>query len=118
MILSASTIQRTVTGSHCTRPKLTWQDARVNPPQLMALQITFVGSHVLEKCSRFMLMGRTLVTLFLLTTTLPFATINDQSWASLADAVSGHAGCPGTALPPPPDRYDKCWGEVFEIWKK
>ncbi len=44
--------------------------------------------------------------------------IHDQSWASLANAVSGHEGCPGTALPPPPDRYDKCWGEVFEIWKK
>ena len=24
--------------------------------------------------------------------------------------------CPGTKLPPPPDRYDVCWGEIAELW--
>ena len=24
--------------------------------------------------------------------------------------------CPGTKFPPPPDRYDVCWGEVAEMW--
>lgn len=44
--------------------------------------------------------------------------VRDQNWASLADPVSNHDGCPGTTFPPAPDRYDQCWGEVFEIWKK
>ena len=26
--------------------------------------------------------------------------------------------CPGKARPPPDDKYDRCWGEVFELWKK
>ena len=24
--------------------------------------------------------------------------------------------CPGPKLPPPANKYDRCWGEVFEIW--
>ena len=29
-----------------------------------------------------------------------------------------HATCPGTVRPPPDERYDVCWGEIFEIWKQ
>ena len=25
--------------------------------------------------------------------------------------------CPGSVRPPPAERYDYCWGEVYQIWK-
>ena len=31
---------------------------------------------------------------------------------------AGHAGCPGKVQPPPKERYDVCWGEIFEIYLK
>lgn len=27
-----------------------------------------------------------------------------------------HRTCPGGRLPPPADKFDRCWGEIFELW--
>ena len=31
---------------------------------------------------------------------------------------TGHATCPGTVRPPPDEKFDRCWGEILEIWKQ
>jgi len=44
--------------------------------------------------------------------------IQGQNWVALDTTYVGHHTCPGTARPPPPSKYDRCNGEVMEIWKQ
>jgi len=41
-----------------------------------------------------------------------------QSWVKLDTTYVVKHTCPGRVLPPSPDKYDQCWGEVMEIWKR
>lgn len=43
--------------------------------------------------------------------------IRGNKWVSLIGAHVHLTTCPGTLFPPPDQKYDVCWGEVFEIWK-
>lgn len=40
-----------------------------------------------------------------------------NTWVSLVGTYVQATTCPGTLLPPPDQRYDSCWGEVFQIVK-
>ena len=43
--------------------------------------------------------------------------VQEKKWVGLVgNYPPGYATCPGQTRPPPPDRYGKCWGEVFELW--
>ena len=44
--------------------------------------------------------------------------IQGQKWVGLDTTYVGHRTCPGTARPPPPDKCERCWGEVMEVWKR
>ena len=44
--------------------------------------------------------------------------IHAKRWVGLVGQNSGLSTCPGKTRPPPPDRYEICWGESFEIWLK
>jgi len=44
--------------------------------------------------------------------------IQDQNWVGLDTTYVLHHTCPGTVRPPPSNKYDQCWGEVMEIWKR
>jgi len=44
--------------------------------------------------------------------------IQDQKWVGLDTTYVGHRTCPGTARPPPSDKYERCWGEAMEVWKR
>ena len=41
--------------------------------------------------------------------------IHAKKWAGFFDPPDFRT-CPGTNRPPPPNRYDVCWGEVAELW--
>ena len=41
--------------------------------------------------------------------------IRAKKWVGFFDPPDFRT-CPGTILPPPPNRYDVCWGEVAELW--
>ena len=41
-----------------------------------------------------------------------------EDWVGLITDKADLRTCPGSIRPPLPDKYDQCWGEVFEIWKK
>jgi hypothetical protein len=40
-----------------------------------------------------------------------------NQWYSLYGGTSHKATCPGSSYPPPTSKYQKCGGEVFELWK-
>ena len=42
--------------------------------------------------------------------------VRERRWLSLGGPHPGLSTCPGNAQPPPPDRYDQCGAEVFELW--
>ena len=42
----------------------------------------------------------------------------DNKWVGLDADTAEHRTCPGTVRPPPSAKYDVCWGEVFEVWKR
>ena len=44
--------------------------------------------------------------------------LQGQTWVGLSIHQVHHDPCPGTVRPPPNERYEICWGENFEIWKK
>ena len=44
--------------------------------------------------------------------------IRFKRWVGLVGQNSDLRTCPGGTGPPPPDRYEACWGEIFEIWLK
>ena len=39
------------------------------------------------------------------------------NWIGLY-STNHHRHCPSPTRPPPPSKYDACYGEVYEIWKK
>ena len=41
--------------------------------------------------------------------------VRQNKFVSFHD-VSDLQTCPGTAYPPPANKYDECWGEVAELW--
>ena len=41
-----------------------------------------------------------------------------MEWVELDTTYVGRRTCPGTVRPPPPSKYDRCNGEVMEIWKR
>lgn len=41
--------------------------------------------------------------------------IRGQKWVGLVGNNPDLRDCPGKTRPPPSDRYDICWGEIFEI---
>ena len=42
--------------------------------------------------------------------------VRGGDWIGLVDKHPDHRSCPGKRLPPPNDKYDRCWGEVFDLW--
>ena len=42
--------------------------------------------------------------------------VRGKKWVGLVGSHPDLRTCPGTTRPPPPDRYDRCWGEIFELW--
>lgn len=42
--------------------------------------------------------------------------IHEKTWVGLVQNHPDRRGCPGQARPPPLDKYDGCWGEIFELW--
>ena len=42
--------------------------------------------------------------------------VREKNWVALVGHNPGLSTCLGETWPPPPDRYDKCWGEIFELW--
>lgn len=42
----------------------------------------------------------------------------NQDWIGIIEKYPTHRTCPGQVLPPPSRKYDKCWGEVFEIVRR
>ena len=43
----------------------------------------------------------------------------DRKWVGLVgDHHVDLRTCPGSVCPPPDHIYDKCWGEIFELWKR
>jgi len=44
--------------------------------------------------------------------------IHDRKWVSLGMNSVSIETCPGSTRPPPPERYEQCWGENFELWLK
>lgn len=42
--------------------------------------------------------------------------IQRQKWVGFVDENPDFRTCPGSTRPPPPQRYDVCWGEIFELW--
>ena len=42
--------------------------------------------------------------------------LQPQQWVSFVNDVPDSRTCSGTDYPPPPNKYDVCWGEIFEIW--
>ena len=44
--------------------------------------------------------------------------LQQRKWVGLVGAYTDKRTCPGTVRPPPPSRYDVCWGEVFELWER
>ena len=43
--------------------------------------------------------------------------LRDLNWIG-AYTSNHHHSCPGATRPPPHNKYDKCDGEVYKIWKK
>ena len=44
--------------------------------------------------------------------------VQSEQWVGLVESVPDYRTCPGTAYPPPPNKYNVCWGEIFEIWRQ
>ena len=44
--------------------------------------------------------------------------IRSGRWVGLVNTNVDLRTCPGRVRPPPDDRYDVCWGEIFELVKK
>ena len=42
----------------------------------------------------------------------------DNEWVGFDGDTAEHRACPGTVRPPPSAKYEECWGEVFEVWKR
>ena len=42
--------------------------------------------------------------------------VSGRDWVGLVGRHPDHRGCPGKHLPPPSQKYDSCWGEVFDVW--
>ena len=42
--------------------------------------------------------------------------VRGRDWVGLVGRHPDHRGCPGKRLPPPNHKYDRCWGEVFDLW--
>ena len=43
--------------------------------------------------------------------------IQRQLWVGLAEGNNPDLDrCPGSTRPPPSERYDACWGGIFELW--
>ena len=43
--------------------------------------------------------------------------IRGKKWVGLVNQNVDLRTCPGTVRPPPDDRYDVFWGEIFQLWK-
>ena len=41
-----------------------------------------------------------------------------RSWVKLDTTYVVKHPCPGRVFPPSPEKYDRCWGEVMEIWMR
>ena len=44
--------------------------------------------------------------------------LQQGKWVALVGTYPDKRTCPGTIRPPPPFRYDICWGENFELWER
>jgi hypothetical protein len=42
--------------------------------------------------------------------------IQEYKWVQSHPSLQ-KANCPGSVRPPPAERYDHCWAEVYQIWK-
>ena len=42
--------------------------------------------------------------------------IQEYKWVHSQTTIY-KANCPGSVRPPPAERYDYCYGEVYQIWK-
>ena len=42
----------------------------------------------------------------------------DNEWVGFDGDTAEHRTCPGKVRPPISSKYDECWGEVFEVWKR
>ena len=42
--------------------------------------------------------------------------VKDKKWVSFKGSITHLHPCPGETRPPPPDRYDVCFGEVAKLW--
>ena len=41
-----------------------------------------------------------------------------KKWIGLENSRAEMRTCPGTVLPPPKNKYEACWGEVFELLER
>jgi hypothetical protein len=80
------------------------------------------GTYVVEKCSGYMPGINIPILPFALMMTscsiLWPAENGFETLYGLANALAKPNPCPGLTLPPPPQKYDVCWGEVFRINKQ
>ena len=44
--------------------------------------------------------------------------VHDKKWVGLVEDYVDLRTCPGEEAPPADDRYDVCWGEIFQLWRK
>lgn len=42
--------------------------------------------------------------------------LENSVWVGHVENSPDCRTCPGENRPPPPDKYDMCWGEVFKLW--
>ena len=42
--------------------------------------------------------------------------LHSSAWVGHVEAAPDCRTCPGDDRPPPPEKYDTCWGEVFKLW--
>ena len=42
--------------------------------------------------------------------------VRGRNWVGLVGRNPDKRTCPGKIRPPPSTKYDRCWGEVFELW--
>ena len=43
---------------------------------------------------------------------------NGRKWVGLVSRKPDLRTCPGRVFPPPMNKYDRCWGEVFELTRR
>ena len=94
--------------------------ARAGCPGIPTQSHGFNNPHLWLRCSgevfEIYARGKSVGSLISPHDTVMLRFVRDNKWVGLVNKHPEKLSCPGATRPPPPDKYEACWGSVFELW--